>query len=164
VALVRQTLGGWEISGITSFQSGAPFTVTVPTDVARIGVSSSRASVIGQPRLDPGERTLSRWFNTEAFLPPERMIQGRFGDAGRNILIGPGFTEWDIALLKNFPLREKLGLQFRAESFNTWNHPAFTGLNTTVRFDAAGKPTQSYGAVTSSGPGRTLSFGLKLLF
>jgi hypothetical protein len=127
-------------------------------------VSSSRASVIGQPRLDPGQRTLSRWFNTEAFLPPERMIQGRFGDAGRNILIGPGFTEWDIALLKNFPLRENLGLQFRAESFNTWNHPAFTGLNTTVRFDAAGKPTQSYGAVTSSGPGRTLSFGLKLLF
>jgi hypothetical protein len=92
------------------------------------------------------------------------MIQGRFGDAGRNILIGPGFTEWDIALLKNIPLRDKLGLQFRAESFNTWNHPAFTGLNTTVRFDAAGKPTQSYGAVTSSGPGRTLSFGLKLLF
>jgi hypothetical protein len=54
------------------------------------------------------------------------MIQGRFGDSGRNILIGPGFNEWDIALLKNFPLREKLGLQFRAESFNTWNHAAFT--------------------------------------
>jgi hypothetical protein len=66
--------------------------------------------------------------------------------------------------VEELPLREKLGLQFRAESFNTWDHPAFTGLNTTVRFDAAGKPTQSYGAVTSSGPGRTLSFGLKLLF
>jgi hypothetical protein len=164
MALLRETLGGWEISGITSFQSGAPLSVTVPTDVARIGVSSSRATVIGNPTLDPGQRTLTRWFNTEAFLPPELMIQGRFGNSGRNILIGPGFNEWDIALLKNFRLQEKRGIQFRAESFNTWNHASFTGLNTTVRFDSAGKPTQSYGAVTSSGPGRILSFGLKLLF
>jgi hypothetical protein len=163
-ALVRQTLGGWELSGITGFQSGAPNSVTVPTDVARIGVSSSRASVVGDPKLPADQRTLTRWFNTEAFLPPEKMVQGRFGDSGRNILIGPGFSQWDIALLKNFRLREKLNLQFRAESFNIWNHPSFTGLNTTVRFDAAGKPTQSYGAVTSSGPGRILSFGLKLVF
>jgi hypothetical protein len=163
-AAVRQTLGGWEISGITFFQSGAPNSVTVPTDVARIGVSSSRASVAGDPKLPAAQRTLTRWFNTEAFLPPERMVQGRFGDSGRNILIGPGFSQWDVALLKNFRLREKLSLQFRAESFNISNHPAFTGINTTVRFDAAGKPTQSYGAVTSSGPGRILSFGLKLLF
>ncbi|MCX6638122.1 MAG: TonB-dependent receptor [Acidobacteria bacterium] len=163
-ALVRNTLGGWELSGITSFQSGAPSNVTVPVDVARIGVSSSRASVAGDPKLSAGQRTLTRWFNTEAFLPPEKMVQGRFGDSGRNILIGPGFSQWDVALLKNFRLREKLNLQFRAESFNLWNHAAFTGINTTVRFDAAGKPTQNYGAVTSSGPGRILSFGLKLIF
>jgi hypothetical protein len=67
-------------------------------------------------------------------------------------------------LMKNFRLREKLNLQFRAESFNIWNHASFTGINTTVRFDSAGRPTQNYGAVTSSGPGRILSFGLKLLF
>lgn len=164
LALVRQTLGGWELSGITGFQSGAPSSVTVPVDVARIGVSSSRASVAGDPRLPSGQRTLTRWFNTEAFLPPDKMVPGRFGDSGRNILIGPGFSQWDIALLKNFRLREALNMQFRAESFNTWNHPSFTGINTTVRFDAAGKPTQSYGAVTSSGPGRVLSLGLKLLF
>ncbi len=163
-AVLRQALGGWEISGITSFQSGAPNSVTVPVDVARIGVSSSRASMAGQPRLDPGQRTLRRWFNTEAFLAPEKMVQGRFGDSGRNILIGPGFSQWDFALLKNFHIRERLGLQFRAESFNIWNHAAFTGINTNVRFDAAGKPTQNYGAITSSGPGRILSFGLKMLF
>ena len=55
-------------------------------------------------------------------------------------------------------------LQFRAESFNVFNHPSFTGLNTTVRFDAAAKPTQSYGAVNGSGPGRVLELGLKLFF
>jgi len=118
------------------------------------------------------KNTLKTWetgevlatFNTEAFLAPEKMIQGQFGNAGRNTLIGPGFSQWDVALLKNFRMRERMNLQFRAESFNLWNHAAFTGINATVRFDAAGKPTQNYGAVTSSGPGRILSFGLKLLF
>ena len=164
VAAVRQILSGWELSGITTFQSGAPVNITVPTDVARIGVSSSRATLTGDPRLSPDQRTLARWFNTEAALAPEKMVQGRFGDSGRNILIGPAFSQWDVSLLKNIRLREKTSLQFRAESFNLWNHASFTGINTTVRFDAAGKPTQNYGAVTSSGPGRILSFGLKLIF
>ena len=112
--------------------------------------------MVGDPRLDPGERTLTRWFNTEAFLPPEKMVQGRFGDSGRNILIGPGYSQWDISVMKNFRLTEKMNMQFRTESFNTFNHASFTGINTTVRFDSAGKPTQNYGAVTSSGPGRIL--------
>jgi hypothetical protein len=162
--LLQQALGGWEISGITSFQSGAPNSVSVPSDVARIGVSSSRASLSGDPNLAASDRTLARWFNTEAFLAPEKMIQGQFGNSGRNILIGPGFTQWDVALMKNVRFRERANLQFRAESFNVWNHASFTAINTTVRFDAAGKPTQGYGAVTASGPGRILSFGLKLLF
>ncbi|HYZ85586.1 MAG TPA: carboxypeptidase regulatory-like domain-containing protein, partial [Bryobacteraceae bacterium] len=162
--LLRHVLGGWEISGVTSAQSGAPVSVTVPVDIARIGASSSRASVIGDPNLSADKRTPERWFNTEAFLPPERMTPGRFGNAGRNILIGPGFQQWDVSLLKNFRFRERLGLQFRAESFNLFNHTNFTGINTTVRLDNAGRPTAGYGAVNASGPGRVLSFGLKLLF
>ena len=55
-------------------------------------------------------------------------------------------------------------VQFRAESFNIFNHPNFTGINATVRFDAAGNPTGGFGAVNAAGPGRVLSFGLKLLF
>jgi len=164
IAWIRQVFGGWDVSGITFYQSGAPNSVTVPVDVARIGVSSSRATVIADPVLPKSERTLARWFNTEAFLPPERMPPGRFGNSGRNILIGPGFNQWDLALLKNFRLGETRALQFRAESFNVWNHPSFTGINTTVRFDAQGRPTQNYGAVNASGPGRVLEFGLKLLF
>ena len=161
---LRTALGGWELSGVTLAQSGAPSSVTVPVDVARIGSSSSRASVIGNPSLPRGERTLARWFNTEAFLPPEAMVQGVFGSSGRNILIGPAFSQWDVSLLKNFRFSERTNLQFRAESFNIWNHPSFTGINTTVRFDAAGKPTQNYGAVNGAGPGRVLEFGLKLIF
>ena len=163
-AALRQVLGGWEFAGVTTFQSGAPNTITVLSDVGRIGASSSRATVVGDPNLPGDQRTLARWFDTAAFLPPALMVQGQFGTEGRNILIGPGFSQWDLSALKNFSLSEKIRLQFRAESFNLPNHPSFTSIDTTARFDAAGKPTSTYGAVTGSGPSRVLEFGLKLLF
>lgn len=160
---LTEALGGWSISGITSFQSGAPNTVIVPSDVARIGVGASRASVVGDPNFASDQRSPERWFKAEAFLPVESMVAGRFGNSGRNVLIGPGFHQWDVALAKNFRLYETTELQFRAESFNLWNHPSFTAINTTVQF-AAGRPAQGFGAVTSASPGRTLAFGLKLIF
>lgn len=162
--VARLVLGGWEVSGISLYQSGSPNSVTVPEDVAGIGAGSTRADVVADPTLPSSGRTLQRWFNTEAFLPGSRMIQGQFGNSGRNVLIGPSYTQTDVALMKNFRVRERFRFQFRGESFNVLNHPSFTGINTTVRFDAQGRPAQNYGAVTSSGPGRVLSFGLKLLF
>jgi hypothetical protein len=162
--LARTVLGGWELSGVTQFQSGAPNTVSVPTDIARIGAGSARASVIGNPNLSGGARTPAHWFATEAFLNPALMTAGVFGTAGRNILIGPGFQQWDLSLLKNFRVGEARNLQFRAESFNVFNHTNFTGINTTVRFDNSGNPTGGFGAVNSAGPGRVLSLGLKLVF
>jgi hypothetical protein len=164
-AFLKNALGGWDLAGITSFQSGAPVSVSVPVDVARIGTGSSRASSVADPVLRKNERTLVRWFNAEAFLDPSRMVQGVFGNTGRNILIGPGFSQWDVSLLKDIALpREKMSLQLRAESFNLPNHASFTGINTTVRFDTQGKPAQNYGSITGSGSGRILSFGLKLVF
>ena len=163
-ALVRAVAAGWQVSGITGYQSGAPNSVAVPVDVARIGTGSTRATVIASPNLASGQRTLARWFNTDAFLAPAQMVQGRFGNSGRNILTGPPFSQWDLTLAKLFAIRERARLQFRAESFNVLNHPAFTGINTTVRFDSAGKPTQGYGAVTAAGIGRVLEFGMKLIF
>lgn len=80
------------------------------------------------------------------------------------MLIGPGFNQWDISLSKNFYFREQARVQFRAEAFNFVNHASFTGVNTTVRFDAQGRPTQNHGAVNGSGPGRVLEFGLKVIF
>ena len=92
------------------------------------------------------------------------MTPGVFGNSGRNILIGPGFQQWDLSLLKNFRIFETRNLQFRAESFNVFNHTNFTGVNTTVRFDNNGNATAGFGAVNSSGPGRVLSLGTKLIF
>ena len=133
--------------------------------MARIGVSSSRASVAGDPRLDRGRAHARPAGSTPRhFWRRRRWFRDSFGNGGRNILIGPGFSQWDIALLKNVRFTRRWTFSSAPSRSIRWNHAAFTGINTTVRFDAAGKPTQSYGAVTSSGPGRILSFGLKLLF
>ena len=106
-----------------------------------------RSRANGDPKLPRGEHTPARWFRTEAFLNPSLMAPGQFGTGGRNIFIGPGFQNWDISLLRNFQLQEQTRMQFRAESFDIFNHPNFTGINTTVRFDSAGKPTGGFGAV-----------------
>jgi hypothetical protein len=163
-AFLKNSLGGWELAGVTRAQTGSPNSVVVPVDVAKIGVSQSRATVIGDPSLPSGQRTASHWFNTAAFLPAAQMVQGQFGNSGRNILTGPGFVLSDLSLLKNFSVHERAHLQFRAESFNFLNHPSFTTLNTTVNFSATGQPTQNFGAVTGAGPGRVIELGLKLTF
>jgi hypothetical protein len=160
----RTVLGGWGIAGVTAAQSGAPVSVNVPIDIARIGAGASRATLIGNPLLAAGERTPGRWFNTAAFQAPSAMTPGIFGNSGRNILRGPGFQNWDVTLLKTFIVREKMRLQFRAESFNVLNHANFTSINTTVAFNAAGAASNGFGGVNGAGPGRVMEFALKLLF
>lgn len=160
----RQVLGGWGVAGVTSIQSGVPVSVNVPVDIARIGASSSRATLIGDPNLSGDERIPNRWFDAQAFLAPALMTPGQFGNSGRNILRGPGFQNWDITVLKAFQIRESMRLQFRAESFNVFNHPNFVGLNTTVVFAGNGAPASGFGGVNSAGPGRVMEFALKLLF
>jgi Carboxypeptidase regulatory-like domain/TonB-dependent Receptor Plug Domain/TonB dependent receptor len=162
--LTHGVLGGWDISGVVVYQSGAPFTVTAPVDAARIGTNSTRATLIGDPRLPADERTPERWFNTAAFLNPALMTPGEFGNSGRNILIGPSFSRVDLSLGKQFGLGPRAKLQLRAESFNVLNMVSFTGLNTTVRFDAAGNPTGGFGQVTSAAPGRVMEFGVRLTY
>ena len=156
--VLRNAVGGWEVSGVTTFQSGAPNSVTVSNDIAGIGASSSRASSNGQdPNLQGSQRTVSEWFNTAAFLPVAQMVKGQFGNTGRDILIGPGYQVWSVSMIKNMSFGEKVHVQFRAESYNLFNHPNFAGINTTVGSSA-------FGNVTAAGPGRIMSFGLKLKF
>jgi hypothetical protein len=156
-ALLHQTLGGWSLSGVTSFQSGAPNSITVSQDIAGIGVASSRATVIGDPNLPAGQRTVAHWFNTAAFLPVASMTKGKFGNSGRDILIGPGFQNWDVSVGKWFNFSEHSRLEFRADAFNTFNHPNFTSIGTTAT-------SSNFGSVTAAGPGRVLSLAMKLVF
>ena len=155
--LVRALAGGWTLSTVFFAQSGVPQSVTASSDVAGIGVGSSRASLVPNADLHTSDRTPARWFNTAAFLPVSQMTAGQFGNSGRNILIGPGFQELDTSLFKRFIIRENLDVEFRAESFNVQNHPSFSSLGTVVG-------TSTFGAVTATGNPRIDQFALKLHF
>jgi hypothetical protein len=162
--LLRGVVGGWDISGVAVYQSGAPFSVTAPVDAPRNGSSSVRATLIGDPNLSSSQRTALQWFNTAAFLDPSKMTPGQYGNSGRNILIGPSFSRVDLGIAKMFSLGNRVKLQFRAEAFNVLNMVSFTNLNTTVRFDANGNPAGGFGAVTAAAPGRVLEFGTRVTF
>jgi outer membrane receptor protein involved in Fe transport len=151
---VQQLLGGWQIGGIITLQSGVPFTVTSGRDVANIGTTSSqRPDRIASGNLaDP---TVSRWFDTAAFVLNAPYT---FGNSGRNILRGDGMAQWDVSAMKYFPIREAMKLQFRAEFFNVFNHADFANPTATLTASTFGRVTG-----TSVNP-RIGQFALKLTF
>jgi hypothetical protein len=132
--LTHTLLGGWQWSGITLIQTGAPFSVTnggdgvVPGDNAGVadGTASagSRPDLIGNPntRIPDSGATSSfgpLFYNPGAFAAPRGLT---FGDAGRNIVRNPRQTNFDMALFKHFPIHESVAFEFRAEAFNVFNH------------------------------------------
>ena len=157
---VSTVLSGWETYGIVTLQSGRPFTVALLSEIDNSGTGRSilgfgandRPNVVGNPELS--NRTTLQWFNTAAFGFP---APGTFGNAGRNILDGPGFQNVNASLVKNTALTERVKLQFRAEAFNLFNHPNFN-----LPDNFLGSPT--FGRITSARDPRHIQFGLKLLF
>ena len=153
-------LSGWETAGIITVQSGRPFTVALLSEIDNSGTGRSilgfgandRPNLVGNPELS--NPTTGQWFNTSAFAFP---APGTFGNAGRNILDGPGFQNVNVSLLKNTSLSERINLQFRAEAFNLLNHPNFN-----LPDNFLGSPT--FGRITSARDPRHIQFGLKLLF
>jgi hypothetical protein len=125
--LRHSLLGGWEYSGIVSVGSGTPFSPTFNVDNAGVanGVvpRAARPDVVGDPHAgafpspDPG--FARAFYNTNAFAAPRGLT---FGDAGRNILVNPRRTNFDMALFKHFAIKESLAFEFRAEAFNVFNH------------------------------------------
>jgi len=121
--------GGWQISAVASVHSNVPFTPVLSFDNAELQslLTSERPNLVGNPytgNCPNGSRvgTPSCWFNPSAFaLPP----LGQFGTAGRNILRGPGFAQFDLALQKGFHLTEGTKITFGAEAYNLFNHPNF---------------------------------------
>jgi hypothetical protein len=149
--LPKQLFQGWQISGINSFQSGNPLTITIPGDRAGVGGSGQRPDVTAQvTRVE----TLQRWFNTEAFALP---ALGTFGNAGRGIVRGPGINNWDVSFSKRFAIREHVNLQFRAEFFNLLNHTQYSSVATAVG-------AATFGQVTAARDPRISQLGLRLLF
>jgi hypothetical protein len=120
--------GGWALSGITTLSSGLPFTLNLNFDNANIG-NTNWPNRIGRGTLD--NPTVDRWFDTSAFVFPAQYVQG---NAGRNILTGPGTVSTDLSLQRNFrmPINEGSRLEFRAEGFNVFNTPQFSNPGATL--------------------------------
>ncbi len=158
-AIVRFVAGGWQWNGLLHVRSGLPLNPTVgSSDIALSGTKSQRPNVVGEWRIE-GDRAraekIARWFNSGAFARP---ATGTFGNAGRNVIIGPGSAAANVGLFKNFPvpLREGMKVQFRSEFFNVLNRVNLGNPNTTVG--------GSMGRITSAGSPRVLQFALKLMF
>ena len=125
----QHVLGNWQCNRIVTVPSGTPFMVFASTDVSRqgqapeiSGFSSNRPNVIGNPNSGP--ETPLEWFNTKAFqqlVPNPNSPVQQFGDAGRNVVLGPGYADWDFAAVKNIQVMEGKQLQFRGELFNLLN-------------------------------------------
>ena len=158
--LVASLVNGWETFGIVTLQSGRPFTVALLPEIDNSGTGRSilgfgandRPNVVGNGELS--NPTTDQWFNTAAFAFP---FPGTFGNAGRNILEGPGFQNVNMSILKNTRFNERFNLQFRAEAFNLFNHANFN-----LPDNFLGSPT--FGRITSARDPRHIQFGLKLLF
>ncbi len=158
--LASKVLGGWETSGILTLQSGFPFTLNLRGDTA--GVGAGTGGIFVRPNAVPGadwrlsdsEKSTARFFNTAAFSLP---AAGTFGNVGRNTLIGPSFANVDMVLSRRVRLAEGLHLQFRAEFFNTVNHPNYNLVGRIMN-----DPT--FGQVLSQFDPRQLQFALKLTY
>jgi hypothetical protein len=153
----------WQLSGVTTFQTGAPFTPGFATTNSQNTTGSTdgaRIQVVSNP-YDNIPKGL--YFNPAAFVVPAIHT---FGNAGANILYGPGFANWDLSATKRFKFREGRSLAFRLEGFNVWNHTNFNGVYTTANFNPTlGTQTDpTFGMPSSARNGRNVQLSARLTF
>ncbi len=148
----EKVLGGWQLSGVTTLESGRPLNISVPGDPAGIGGGGQRSNLVGDWHVLT--HTSAKWFDTSAFKVAD---PGTLGNFGRNVVIGPGMNNWDASLQKWFRVGERVKLQFRAEFFDAPNHLSFWDVGTTVT-------SNNFGQVTSATDPRILQFAIRLTF
>ncbi len=152
-SLVKSALGGWQISGATFARTGTPFSITRTDDKAGVGEGSNGQPVdlVGDVHANANGKfsggvvsgvaqDQNFWFNPAAFKEVPTGA-GRFGNAPRDLIYGPGDQQWDIALFKNFSLGGTRKVQFRTEIFNFLNHPNLSGPSTDITNANFGRST-----------------------
>lgn len=151
----RGVLGGWQAAGIARAQSGSPVAVTQQPNLnAFAGFGIQRPNRLRDPSLPAGQRTTGRWFDTGAFAAAPQFT---IGNSSRNPVRGPGYRTVDVMVGKTFRMRERMGLEFRAEAFNATNTPPLGNPN-----GAFG--TGPFGTITTAGDPRVLEMVLKVQF
>lgn len=161
-AFANKLISNWQTSVITTLQTGLPFSPQLGFNPANDGNSRNP----GRPSINPafaGNVILgspNKYYDPNAFVVP---LNGTYGNAGRDILQGPGLFDVDLSLAKRIPIRERLNLQFRAEFFNILNHTNFNAPNPIVFTAASGGASPTAGLITSTTTtSRQIQFGLKL--
>jgi hypothetical protein len=171
----RVALDGWELSGVSNFQTGQPlglpYTLTYSADLTGGTTNTttngydSRVVLVADPNA---KAPAGQWFNVDAVKAPVAgLTPNGIGNASKAPIYGPGLNNWDISLFKNFRLgnSETRRLQFRFETYNTFNHTQFTNIDTGARFDANNNQTNAnYGYFTQSALARRMVLALKLYF
>jgi hypothetical protein len=166
--LTGNLLGGWEVSGIVTLQSGLRYTVTTNFDASGLGnipalVAGNRSNVLCDPNSG-GPHTFEQWFNTACFqLSPTSGtgVANVVGNGGRGIIQGPPTKRVDFSLFKNIKFGEKARLQLRAEAFNVFNHTNFRNLSGTSKIAVT---SATFGFVNAVRDPRTIQLGVKLFF
>jgi hypothetical protein len=156
-AFMRTLLNGWTLSPIVTLTSGLPFTVLSGKDNNYDGVTNDRANLVGNPVLDPHRsraQVLAEWFNTAAFVANSI---GTDGTSARNLLDAPGFRDVDMGIFRDFTVREKYRMQFRAEWTNFFNQVSLNAPNSTLT-------SSTFGQITGAANMRQLQLGLRLAF
>jgi hypothetical protein len=148
----KVAFGGWQVSGVTTLQTGLPFLIQIQSDVAGTGLTNQRPNEIGDPFQGSTSRT--QYLNPAAFGQP---TAGTFGNLGAFALHYPFFNNWDAAAQKTFRITERVRTDFRAEFFNFPNHLSYTALSTTVG-------SSTFGQASGATDPRTMEFALRLSF
>ena len=152
-----KALGGWQVSGITSFLSGQSFSLAQAHDPwdpnglnVGLGISSPRPDQIAAVQKP---KTVGAWFSQSSFAP----ALNHFGSESNGSLLGPGYNDWDLAAIKNIAIQERYSFQLRGEFFNAFNHESFSGVDSSLA-------DSSFGQVTSGHSPRRIQLGAKFIF
>jgi hypothetical protein len=148
----QKVLGGWQVSGVTTVQTGLPFNVTIQPDQAGIGFSGSQHPNLVGDALQTSSR--GQYLNPTAFALP---APGQFSNLGAYAIYSPFFSNWDTSLQKLFPITERVQAKFSAELYNFPNHLSYTTVSSTVG-------SANFGQITGATDPRTLQLALRLAF
>jgi hypothetical protein len=139
-------------------QTGFPFSLSVASNQSGALAGFIRPNRVASGSLPDSQRSINRWFDTSAFQLPAPYT---FGNAGRNILRGPGFAQLDFSVAKNSyfhtVLNKRTNLQLRVEFYNVFNHPNFSNPNGTIGSPAAG-------TITSAKDPRAITLATRFVF
>ncbi len=170
-SIMRRAFDDWQVSGVASFISGAPSTVSYSfvksTDLTGGTSLDSRVNVVGRALLSSDERTFLRYFDTSVFRSPLISNNYGLGNSPKYPIRLPGLNNWDLAIYKNigWGKSESRHIQLRGELYNAFNHTQYNALNTASRWDASGNQANAqFGQVTGTAAARRIQIGIKFAF